>query len=340
MISFIPYTKKNVATAASRLRLPPIESVLRDAKDIMKAMIGRVDEEDDIEYAVTFSHGCLFFRIFDTGRYYFTFPEPLTDDDDPADALRELVRYMVREEVPMRIVGIPICYLKYLEGFRHMTLDADDFTCDSYSVLINTECELCDELPEEEGDSLILTAITEEDIPDYARLCRDEEVNRYWGYDYREDKPDASDSYFYETAKEEFARGSSATFAILVKPGIIRRKYMSEDTPESESTVRIDRVSFAGEATLYAFDGKGNAQMAIRLLPEFQGLGLASESAALLGQAAREMGIICLEFSMAEENAHSLYAFRHYELTREGAEPGTLRATFPVVGYTEPRAVK
>ena len=61
-----------------------------------------------------------------------------------------------------------------------------------------------------------------------------------------------------------------------------------------------------GEAVLYAFDGRGGAEFATRLLPEWQGLGLGTESVRAICAAAAEIGLIRLSTKVMKENIASI----------------------------------
>ena len=67
---------------------------------------------------------------------------------------------------------------------------------------------------------------------------------------------------------------------------------------------------FIGEASLYAFDGKGCAEFAIRLLPDFQGQGLGTQGCRALMLAAKKMGLLRLGARIMKENRASLAMLR------------------------------
>ncbi|MBO7304423.1 MAG: GNAT family N-acetyltransferase [Clostridia bacterium] len=237
---------------------------------------------EDVEYAVSFCEGCLLLRIFDTGRYLFAFPFDITEDADLAAAISLVSEYAMREEVPTVFVDVPAEALSLFAKYRHMNIDAEDAACESFRIRIKTECELIDEIPTVEHGRVKLNAIKEADIAPFAALCKNDSVNKYWGYDYKEDVKTPSDEYFYENAKLEFARGVSISLAI-----------------------RVDGA-FAGEATIYAFNGRGGAEFAIRLLPEFAGRGLGTESVRALMLLARKIGLTVLRSKIMKENAASI----------------------------------
>ena len=64
--------------------------------------------------------------------------------------------------------------------------------------------------------------------------------------------------------------------------------------------------SFAGEASIYAFDGRGNAELSVRLLRGFFGQGLGRESVMAIKAAARKLGLIRLYARVMKENERSI----------------------------------
>ena len=121
------------------------------------------------------------------------------------------------------------------------------------------------------------------DIPDYNRLCLDDERNRWWGYDYRKDlKGQLTESYFYRVAQQDFKSKLAVNFAIRL------------------------HGQFIGEAVLYNFDYKGQAELGCRILPEFAGQGYGAEAFARLADwALYELGVVKLVAKCYKENEPS-----------------------------------
>jgi RimJ/RimL family protein N-acetyltransferase len=119
------------------------------------------------------------------------------------------------------------------------------------------------EVPALETDRLTLNAITEEDIPAYNKLVLDKERNRWWGYDDVGGLkgPVQADS-FYRVAEEDFRNRLAVNFA-----------------------VRLDG-RFIGEAVLYRFNCRGEAELGCRILPEFAGYGYGTEAFAAAAEWA------------------------------------------------------
>ena len=237
--------------------------------------------DEDTEYAVSESDGCVLVRIFDMGRYMFLFPQKAKDNARIDAALDALTRYAVKEELPLVLTGVTAGELCYLAPYRHFDVDAEDIEGESHRVRIKRECELLEEIPEYVGERVTLNALTEVDKARYGALCRDEENNKYWGYDYRCDCPDADDDYFFDMQEREFNTGAAITFA-----------------------VRCD-LELVGALDLYGFDGKGRAQIDVRIFPEHQRRGLASEALECAFEISRSLGLSTLTARVMKENLPS-----------------------------------
>lgn len=237
---------------------------------------------DGCEYALSWHSGCLLVRIYD-GEYLFPYPIALEESANEADAIEEIRRYAVKEEIPLVFCDIPAEALSLLLPlFRHSSVDAADTEGEYFTVRIATELSLIDEIPFAEDGELCLCALRAEDKEKYAALCRDEETNRYWGYNYRQDYPDAEDGLFLEIAENELKAGVALALAV---------RYKGE---------------FCGEALLYAFDLRGGAQCAVRILPEYRRRGLALGALGLLSRIAEGMGLISVNATVDCENIPSV----------------------------------
>ena len=281
MISFKVLTEENIEELTAALA--PTDELRGELSELAYSLDLSIE---DVEFALSFSHGCALVRIFDMGRYSFLYPFAMTDDADDALALADIAEYAMREEIRLVVDDVPReCACNFL-FFRHIDVDASDRTGDSFRITVKTECELMGDVPEVELGRVVLNALTEEDIPEYARLCRDKGVNEHWGYDYSADATDPEDAYFYETAMSELAAGVSISMAV---------RHAGE---------------FIGEAVLYAFDGRGCAEFAVRLLPEWQGVGLGVESVRAICAAALEIGLIRLTPRVFKANTASIGMLR------------------------------
>ena len=241
-----------------------------------------LDSDNDIEYGICLFSGCVIIRIFDMGRYLFVFPYDVSEDANLRCAIDAVGEYAMREEIPLTFSDVPCECLSLFSGYRHMDVDAEDENAESYRIRIKRESDLIEEIPEIELGRVKLNALSEDDITDYALLCKDENVNKYWGYDYSADVKEPSDRYFYENARMDFASGASISLA-----------------------VRYD-ARFVGEGIIYAFDGKGGAEFAIRLLGEYQGMGLGTEGVRAISRAGFKIGLVKLYAKVMSENLSSV----------------------------------
>ena len=253
-------------------------------------------EGDGCEYALSSAFGCLLVRIYD-GEYSFPYPIALTEGGGEYFAIDQLRAYTVKEEIPLVISDIPRDALgEILPMFRHMSLDCTDPDGEYYTLRVSSELSLAGEVEGEAEGDVELSHLRPEDEGEYARLCRDAETNRYWGYDFREDTPDCEDAYFLESAENELARGVAVCFAVRCEG------------------------KFAGEGILYGFDLQGGVQSAVRILPEHRRKGLGALAFDLLSRVAQGMGLIRMYATVAEENTASNELCKKYfdEFCRDG----------------------
>ncbi len=106
-------------------------------------------------------------------------------------------------------------------------------------------------------DHSLLTKLRDEDRDAYNALCLDDERNRWWGYDYREDLVgELTEEYFLSVAREDFRRRQAVNFAVRLDGKLI------------------------GEAVLYHFDWRGGAELGCRIAPAYAGHGYGTEAFA------------------------------------------------------------
>ena len=253
------------------------------------------NEDCDVEYTFAVSAGCLCIKEFDLGRYCFHFPYELDGGSDISAALSAVVEYAILERVPIIFSGVEreLLSVFFDAGYRHIDVDAISPECDAYRVRIKTECELISDVPEVSDGELSLSPLSDGDTKSYAALSRDTEINKFWGYDFSEDFPDATDAYFIETAREEFADCSAITLAVRLSG------------------------EFIGEAVLHLFDGKGGAEIGIRLLSEYQGKGYGRRALMLLLSLASKIGLVRLFGRVHRENLCSVALFSSVSDFRE-----------------------
>ena len=238
-------------------------------------------KEMDDNLAVSHLDGTEIKRICSDGVYSFTYVGRAA-----ALAVRD---YATREEIPLVFTDVEKEELGGLVSlFRHTRIDALDPAASLYRVSVDSEGALFGEIEEIFSQDLTLSEILDSDIEEYARLSRDPEGLKYWGYDYREDNADADDAYFLSEMRRAREIGTAVSSALRL-----------ED-------------KFIGEAMLYAFDCQGGAEVGIRLLPEYRGMGLGGYALELLFELAEMMGVITLYATVFIENEPSVRLFSAY----------------------------
>lgn len=289
MISFMELCRESrpeiEATLLRETGTPDAEYIA----EIIDSFLEISGEEFDTGVGICAFCGCILVRICDMGRYSFVYPIPATEDADVRSAIDAVRAYAVKEELPLVFTDVPSEELGVLaSSFRHLTLDASEPSGELYRVEIMSECMLASEAPCVRDSELLLSGIEETDASDMARLYTSDEVNEYWGYDFREDTDCVSESYFYDTARYEQAMGTAMTLAARIGD------------------------EYIGEAVLHAFDLTGGCEVAVRLFPEWQGKGLGKRLLALAFDAARELGLVRVYGSAMRENERSIAMLSKY----------------------------
>ena len=276
--------KEITPSSLSGLAKELAEKIGAHTDEMEELLLSFCPEDADEQYAIDVSDGCAIIRVFDMGRYVFSYPYEMTNSADIAAAIESTVRYAVLEDLPVVFSDVPCEELPTLFslGFRHIELDAEDTECESYRVRIISECELIDDIPSAEDGEVALTPLDESDTLIYAEISREETALRYWGYDYRSDAPNASDDYFYSVAERDFLAGVSMTLGIRYEDELV------------------------GEIQLYAFDRRGGADFAIRLLPGVRRKGIGKRSLELLFSLSAQIGLLKLYCDVKEENKPSV----------------------------------
>jgi RimJ/RimL family protein N-acetyltransferase len=153
---------------------------------------------------------------------------------------------------------------------------------DKLQVRIHSELYYIEKIPTVRTVRLTLDAIRESDIPAYNRLCLDIERNRYWGYDYREVCENPDETYFYLDQKKDFGSSQAMNFAIRLHDEMI------------------------GELIIYHFDFRGGAEIGVRILPEYEKNGYATEAyAAACDYALYTIGMNVVRGKCMKENLAS-----------------------------------
>lgn len=225
----------------------------------------------------------LYIRIYDGERYVFPLPFMMSDEADARESCINLSAYTRRELIPLIITDIPRDELEFIcDVFPHIDAACYADDDDSFFVNVKNECDLLSDVPSVSVGDVTLDAITDNDGEAYASLCSDDSLNKYWGYDVREDNPDGNSDYYLSVVNREFADGIAITLAI---------RYLGE---------------FAGEAVIYDFDYLGSAEIAVRVLPSFHGKGVGSLAVSALLKLAKEIGLSSLRAEILNENVASI----------------------------------
>ncbi len=128
---------------------------------------------------------------------------------------------------------------------------------------VGSELDDLDAVPALKTERLVLDELTEDDKAAYNALCLDDERNRWWGYDYREDlQGEWTEDYFLEVARRDFDNRLAVNFAVRLEGQLI------------------------GEAVLYNLDWRGGAELGCRIAPAYAGHGYGTEAFAAAAEWA------------------------------------------------------
>ncbi len=280
MLKFTEFSEENIEKIAAELF---------GSDDYALEILNSFDfSDEDVYYAAAYQDGCMLIRIYDFGRYMFLYPIEINEDSDAESAVLAISEYARREEIGLIFTDVPSeCVSSFISlGFLHLNIDAQSE--ESYRVMIKTECEIAPENIELEHKNITLNEIAEADSEEYAALCRDEAFNKYWGYDYREDNSQASDEYFSDTAKEDRILGTSMSLAVR------------------------EAGKFVGEVQLFAFDGRGECEVAVRIARKYHSRGLGSAALEAAIKLADVLGLRKLSCDVLKENANSIAMVEKY----------------------------
>ena len=262
-------------------------------------IIGSITEslDDDMSVAFAYAAGVLYVRIFDGEKYVFPLPILLTDNADAEMACIALAEYSTREMVPLVITDIPRDELDFLcSVFPHVDACSYSDDEDCFYIKVNNECDMLDDVPTLEMDGITLGELTDADRDRYAQLCRDRDLNKYWGYDADEDNPDGDTDFYLDTARREFHSGVALTLAVR------------------------EGGELVGEATVYGFDYRGTASIAVRVMRDCHGRGIGSRATRALIEVARQMGLSTLLAQILEENVASIKMTSKYMVLQKHSD--------------------
>ena len=150
-------------------------------------------------------------------------------------------------------------------------------------------------------DRLSITEIKNTDKEDYKNLYLDESLNKWWGYDYREDLGDGEPTadYFFDFQNSLKAKKEEYSFAVRLDDKMI------------------------GELVLHNFGEEDNSvEMGFRFFKGVQGKGYAIESASALKQFVFEnLGADKLKSRCFKENVKSASLINRLGLTKNKEDP-------------------
>lgn len=151
-------------------------------------------------------------------------------------------------------------------------------------IAVRNELYDVDTVPKLTGERLTLDAMGEGDQAAYNRLCLDDERNRWWGYDYRQDlHGELTEEYFLDVVRHDFAAKLCINFAVRLNG------------------------EFIGEVVLYRFNARGEAELGCRILSEYSGHGYGTEAFATVAHwAIYSLGLRRLVAKCFHENEASL----------------------------------
>lgn len=254
----------------------------------VKMLSGALDGDSEMLFAL--EAGCIIAAAFkDKVPAVFFYPIRIMISGSEEIALALIADFCRVNELREVITDVPQDRLPVaLRGVLHARLDAQDERL--YTLAVETECMLLSDFPELMADELYLGEPTENFADDYKRIIFDKDVNRYTGYDVRRDSPETDPLYLIEEARADFYRGNAVTvFATLL-------------SDEGDNV-------FIGEGVLYRFDGRGGAEISVRLLPEWQGKGYGKKLTLAMIELARSIDLRRLFAIVNQENTRSKSLF-------------------------------
>lgn len=130
---------------------------------------------------------------------------------------------------------------------------------DKYNILPHRAIDGVSHLPNLNGERIEIREITDINANDFYRLEYDSERNKYWGYNWREHfSGEPTPEFFMRGIREDFKNKEEIPLGIFYQQAL------------------------AGEVVLHNFGYRNDCEIGMRLLPEFEGKGLAKEALILL----------------------------------------------------------
>ena len=257
-------------------------------------------ESEGASVQIGISHGCCSVMIKDGEDVVFTCPEELCENCSLDGIVGDIFEFCKLCEQPLKFIDVPREKMaSILAGVRHCNVDGDG---EYFSVSIKNECMLLEFAPEILSEEVYLSEPVMEFAEEYKRLITDKKHNEFWGSDIRQDMQNAPGEYFVEEARCEFEKGTGITFFATVM------------TSEEKNV-------FVGEGVLYRFDGRGECEVAVRVLPEFCGKGYGKMILGGLIQIAENIGIGSLVCNIDRRNLPAIaFTRQFFDTVAEDAE--------------------
>ncbi len=190
---------------------------------------------------------------------------------------------MIAQQFALAFAGEGVDYLNRMDdagdkGLRKSKLQY--LPCEivgKYNVTPRRAIDGVAHLPTIEAERVTLKPVADGDAAAYARLAGDVERNRLWGYDWREDAPQGENG------------APEAEWFLAFARGLFKEKM------EMPLGVYVEG-NLAGEVVLHRFGYQAEAEIGVRLLPEYEGKGYAAEAVS----AYAEYAFIKLELERVE----------------------------------------
>ena len=159
---------------------------------------------------------------------------------------------------------------------------------DKYNLAVRRSIDGLSQFPEFRTSRLVIKAVEDKDAARFAALARDVELNRFWGYDWREEAPpDPPDAWFLEDIRSDFKKKNELPLGLFFEGELI------------------------GEVVLHNFGYRSEAEIGMRILPAFQGRGFAREGLlGLMEYGFVKLGLERIEAKCFRANEVSAYTLR------------------------------